>query len=60
MPAWVAVRHDPHVRCYYEKLIKSGKSKMCSIVAVMRKLLLAIWGMLNSGQTWQGEKFCKI
>lgn len=60
MPALVAIQHDPNVRAYYEKLINTGKSPMRSIVAVMRKLLLAIWGILNSGTTWQGEKFCKI
>ena len=60
MPAWVAVQNDPNVKAYYNKLVDSGKSKMRSIVAVMRKLLLAIWGMLNSGTTWQGDKFYKI
>jgi len=60
MPALVSIQHDPNVRAYYEKLINTGKSPMRSIVAVMRKLLLAIWGILNSGTTWQGGKFCKI
>lgn len=30
------------------------------LVAIMRKLLLAIWGMLKSGTTWDGEKFYKM
>ena len=60
MPALVAIQHEANVRAYYEKLVNAGKPKMSAIVAVMRKLLLAIWGMLNSGTKWQGERFCKI
>lgn len=44
MPALVAIRHDKNVKAYYEKLLAEGKKKMQAIVAVMRKLLLAIWG----------------
>ena len=44
MPALVAIRHDQNVKAYYEKLLAAGKKKMQAIVAVMRKLLLAIWG----------------
>jgi transposase len=59
-PALVASRRDPNVKAYYEKLIERGKKPMQAIVAVMRKLLLAIWGMLNSDQTWDGNKFYKL
>ncbi|MFT4584709.1 MAG: transposase, partial [Gammaproteobacteria bacterium] len=59
-PALVASRRDPKVKAYYEKLIERGKKPMQAIVAVMRKLLLAIWGMLNSDQTWDGNKFYKL
>jgi len=60
MPAIVAIRHEPNVKAYYEKLLVAGKKKMQAIVAVMRKLLLAIWGMLNSKKNWDGHKFYKI
>jgi len=60
MPALVAIRHDPNVKAYYEKLLANGKKKMQAIVAVMRKLLLAIWGMLNAKKNWDGTKFYKI
>ncbi len=30
------------------------------IVAIMRKLLLAIWGMFKNNSNWDGEKFFKI
>jgi transposase len=59
-PALVASRRDPNVKAYYEKLLACGKKPMQALVAVMRKLLLAIWGMLNNDQTWDGNKFHKI
>lgn len=57
MPAWVAVKHDKHVASYYEKLLASGKKKMQAIVAVMRKLLQSIWGILHRQTPWDGQKF---
>lgn len=46
-PALVASQHDPHVRAYYEKMLTAGKKPMQAIVAIMRKLLLSIWGMFK-------------
>lgn len=57
MPAMVAIQKEPHVKAFYEKLVAKGKKKMQALVAVMRKLLRAIWGMLNSNQCWDGKKF---
>lgn len=57
MPALVAVRREPHIRAFYEKLLANGKKPMQAIVAVMRKLLHAIHGMLRYGQDFVGEKF---
>ena len=58
-PALVASRHDPHVKAYYDKLIARGKKPMQVIVAIMRKLLLAIWGMFKNKEQWDGNKFYK-
>jgi transposase len=60
MPALVAKQHDPNVKAYYEKLVANGKPKMQAIVAVMRKLLHALWGMLHHRQEWDGEKFYRL
>ncbi len=57
MPALVAVRHEPNVRAFYEKLIARGKKPLQAIVAVMRKLLHAIYGMLRNDRDFEGEKF---
>jgi hypothetical protein len=60
MPALVAIQHDAHIAAYYEHLLARGKSKMTAITAVMRKLLVAIWGMLHHRQEWDGEKFYRL
>jgi transposase len=56
----VASRYDPHVKAYYERLISRGKKPMQAIVAIMRKLLLAIWGMFHNNEQWTGEKFYRL
>jgi len=60
MPAHVAIRYEPHVRAFYEKLLARGKPKMIAIVAVMRKLLHAIYGMLKHDQDFDGHKFYRL
>lgn len=56
MPALVAARRDPHLRAYYEHLLARGKAKMQALVAVMRKLLHAIFGMFKHSQPYDGSK----
>ena len=57
LPALVAVQHEPHVQAFYEKLLARGKTKMQANVAVMRKLLHSIHGMLKHDRDFDGEKF---
>jgi len=59
-PALVASQKDPNVKAFYEKLLAKGKKPMQALVAIMRKLLLAIWGMLKNNESWNGEKFYTI
>lgn len=58
MPALVATQSDAAVRSFYERLVLRGKKKLQAIVAVMRKLLHAIWGMFASDTTFDSSKFC--
>ncbi len=60
MPALVAVRHDPHLRAFYEHLLARGKTKMQALVAVMRKLLHAIYGMFKHRQAYDGSKVFRL
>jgi len=57
LPAMVAARHDPHIRGFYQHLIRRGKKPIQANVAVMRKLLHAIYGMFQYDQDFVGEKF---
>lgn len=57
MPALVAVQWEPHIKAFYEHLLDRGKTKMQANVAVMRKMLHAIHGMLEHDQDFVGEKF---
>jgi len=40
--ALVAIKYDPEMHIFYEKLIKLGKKKMVAIVAVMRKMIIIL------------------
>lgn len=56
MPALVAIRHQPNLRAFYQHLRDRGKPKMVALVAVMRKLLHAIYGMFKHQQPFDGSK----
>lgn len=60
LPALVASRRDEHVSAYYNQLIERGKKPNQALVATVRKMLLAIWSMFQTGQDWQPEKFYKM
>jgi transposase len=60
MPALVAVGHDPHLRAFYQHLQARGKLKMQALVAVMRKLLHAIFGMFKHQQVYDGTKVFRL
>ena len=56
MPALVAVQHDPHLGAFYQHLLDRGKEKLQALVAVMRKLLHAIFGMFKHRQAYDGTQ----
>ena len=60
MPAMVAARWEPHVRAFYERLLARGKTPRVAQVAVMRKLLHAVYGMLKHDRDFDGEKFYRM
>ncbi len=60
MPALVAIKWEPNITAFYEHLIAQGKKPLVAIVAVMRKLLHAIYGMLKHDTYFDGEKFYQI
>lgn len=57
MPAVAAVRLEPAVIEFHQRLVGRGKRPIVSLVAVMRKLLSAIWIMIRKGETFRAELF---
>jgi len=49
MPALVALRWNPVIRVFADRLRERGKHKMVIVGAVMRKLLHIVYGVLSSG-----------
>ena len=49
-PTVTALRWNPLVKGFYERLVASGKRKMVALGAAMRKLLLIAVGVLRSGK----------
>lgn len=45
--AMAAAEHSPELKRFYERLRKAGKSKMCALGALMRKLLHIAFGILK-------------
>ena len=60
MPALVAIHRQPQVKAFYNKFITAGKKPMQAIVAVMRKLLHAIWDVWNYNQDFDGRRFYRM
>jgi len=60
MPAMSAIRHDPHVKAYFQHLIEMGKLPLQGYCAVMRKLLHAIHGMLKHDKPFDNTRFYAI
>lgn len=45
MPTLTAVRRNPWLKAFYERLVASGKPKKLALIAAMRKLLHAIYSV---------------
>jgi transposase len=48
-PAIVAMRHNPVIHAFAERLAERGKAKMAIVCACMRKLLHLVYGVLKTG-----------
>jgi transposase len=60
MPALVARRWNPHIAAFGDALAARHKVPLQVLVAIMRKLLHAIHGMLRTDTPFQGEKFFRV
>jgi hypothetical protein len=54
-------RREPHLHGFYEHLLAKGKTKRLALMAVARKLLHAIYGMLfRSGKSHDGARVYQL
>ncbi len=58
MGALSATRYDKHIRAFYLHMINdNGLTKLQAVCAVMRKILVAMHGMLNADKDFNGQRF---
>lgn len=50
-----AVKHDPVLKAFYQRLLANGKQKKVALVACMHKLLTIINAILKSGKPWSAN-----
>ena len=53
MGALVAMRHNPVLKGFFERLRAAGKPKMVALIAVARKLLTILNAMVRDNKRWQ-------
>ena len=56
MPAMTARVFNPLLQTFADRLLENGKKPKQIIIAVIRKLLHQIYGILKSGQPYNPEK----
>ena len=55
MGAMVAIRHNPVLKAFRDRLVAAGKPKMVALIATARKLLTILNAILRTGQPWREE-----
>lgn len=58
MATLTAVRYNPVLKPYYERLLAAGKRKKVALVACMRKLLTMLNAIAKHGSTWNPNHHC--
>jgi transposase len=56
MATLVAVRHNPVLQAFYERLLAAGKAKKVALTACMRKLLTILNAMVKHQTPWQPQE----
>ena len=55
MATLVAVRFNPVIKAFYERLMKKGKLKKLALTACMHKLLIFLNAMMKQNSFWQPQ-----
>ena len=53
MAALVAIRHNPVLKAFRDRLVDVGKPKIVAVVAIMRKLLTILNAIIRDQKPWQ-------
>lgn len=53
LSAMSAVRFNPDIKCFYERLVQSGKHRKVALTACIRKIVTALNAMLRDDVKWQ-------
>ncbi|WP_341531087.1 transposase [Nostoc sp. UHCC 0302] len=52
MGAVVAMRHNPVIKAFYERLVERGKSKKLALTAYVHKMLIILNAMVRDNLLW--------
>ncbi len=55
-----AMRYNPVITAYYQRLLAAGKPKKVAMIACMRKLLTILNAMVRDGTTWDAAKHLEV
>ena len=53
LSAMVAIRYNPDIKRFYERLLGTGKHKKVALTACIRKIVTALNAMLRDNKPWQ-------
>jgi transposase len=56
MAALVAVRYNPALRAFYERLVAAGKARKRALTAAMRKLVVILNALLRDATPWRAPQ----
>ena len=56
MGAMVAIRHNPMLKAFRDRLVAAGKPKLVAIIATARKLVTILNAMLRDKRAWSMEQ----
>jgi transposase len=59
-PAMTASERDPLAKAFKQRLLDRGKKPIQAIVAIMRKLLTALWAMIRHHQPYDASKLYSV
>ena len=55
LSAMVAIRYNPDIKRFYQRLLQTGKHKKVALTACIRKIVTALNAMLRDNKPWQSS-----